>query len=217
MKRFIYAIILFFTSLVISPISNDTLPDFYVEMLDTSGTVTCSGFIVDPNTIMSSVHCLNISNVRMKDGQIKDVVRLYIDEQDDVAIFHLFGDGYLLDEYPTLGYSFILGILRIHSHVNEIHEPLFFLFIDQSLIQDIENVPELHAIVDVLIPVSLNVKAGHSGSAVVQNGKIVGMVLGHSEIDVEQAYIIPGMTLLKHLDRYRIILKEVEELISTNN
>lgn len=215
MKRIIYLLIMFLTSIIISPIDKNSLPDFYVEMLDSSNKVTCSAFIINSNTIMTSVHCKKLTRAKFRDGTIKKVFRVYKDSKDDVAIFHIHGNGYHLDEYPKFGYSFTFGLLRIHSHVNDINHPIFSILIDKNILQDVENSPDILTIVDVLLPLGMNSKKGHSGSAVVQNGRIVGMVLGiEKEQSLPQTYSIQGLILLKHIHEYQRILDEVKQIIS---
>jgi len=214
MKRFFYLLIMILTSIIISPINQNSLPDFYVEMLNSSGKKVCSAFIISSKTILTSVHCKNLTQAKFRDGSVKQVMRVYKSAEDDVAIYHIYEDGYHLDKYPTIGYSFDLGLLRIHSHVNNIKQPIFFILIDKNILQDVTNSPDILTIVDTLFPIGMNSKKGHSGSAVVQNGKIVGMVLGiQKEQSIPVTYSVQGLVLLKHLRKYQRIIEEVNQII----
>ena len=203
MRYVIILIILLLLSMIFSPIDENRLPSYYVEMISSLNKTVCSAFLIDRYTIVTSVHCKHLVKAKFTDGSIKRVVKVYQSKEDDIAIYYIYESGHTLNNYPSIGFPYTFGLLSIHSHVNDIKYPLFFLLVSQDLIKDVKTSPEVHMVVDILYPLTLSVKKGNSGGPVTQNSKIVGMVYGHDiHPDVHQTYIIQGMTIKKHLDRY---------------
>lgn len=192
------------------------LPDFYVELADGNKKSICSGTLLSATDILSATHCGNPRFAKSVDGEFHNIVRLYSSYESDVSFWSIQGDGYELEQYPTIGFGFWFLPSKAHSHANHIKERIYFWDIGEWFLHDLESPIDSKIRTDVRVQVPLVTKGmkGHSGSAMIQNHRIITGMLIASDIDHHSSgftYSVSGLKLYKHWIKYQEIVKLINE------